>query len=149
MGSRLQSVLAVLLACLMLGAGTQSAVCELACELGSNGQCHGASSVPSQSASTSGTMAGMHCSGMMSGRRSKTPTSGVQLENADGGSCDHPSSSVTLSSVTTSENVVAVHWIVVEPVSLQATTAAYRIAAKANAPPLPQAVDSLFFALRV
>jgi hypothetical protein len=152
MKSRLQSVLTLLLTCLILGAGTQSAVCELACGLGGNIQCHGETSAAAQSSSGDSAMAGMqemHCSGMKRRHASTTASTCVRVEDRDGGLCKHPSPVATASFVSRGETVQTVHWVVVEPVSTQTTAAAYRFAAKANAPPLGPAVNSLLITLRV
>ena len=152
MKSRLHSVLTMLLTCLMLGAGTQSAVCELACNLGGNVQCHGATSVAAQSSSGDTAMAGMpqmHCSGMKSQHAPAAKSTCVGVEALDGGMCRHPSPLTAISSFSRSEAIQAVHWVVLEPVSIQPPVAAYRFAARANAPPLHPSVDSLLIALRV
>ncbi|MBB5059593.1 hypothetical protein HDF16_004319 [Granulicella aggregans] len=144
MRQRLQSVLTLLFACLMLGASTQSAVCELACGLGGGVQCHGAAT-----ASTDGTMAGMHCSGMSSPHSSASTAANLRFESSDAGLCRHPLPLATMSSIPTSESVAAVHWIFVEPVPIQPLVAAYRFVAHSKASPLRPVGDPLLVTLRV
>ncbi len=152
MRSRLHSVLTLLLAFVLLGAATQSAVCELACNLGGKIQCHGSPTASAQSPSADGAMAGMpsmHCSGMMSAHASKVTTSWVQVECRDSGLCRHLSSLATVSSISRSDTVQAVHWVVLEPLHSQITVAAHRIAANCNAPSLLLPVNLLLVALRI
>jgi hypothetical protein len=152
MRSRLHSVLTLLLAFLVLGAGTQSAVCELACNLGGKIPCHGAATVSAQSSSGDEAMAGMpamHCSGMKSAHASKVAAPSIRAEGRDGGRCTHLASPATLNSISRSETVKAVQWVVVGPLPSQVPVAAHRIAASSNAPPLLPPVNLLLVTLRV
>jgi hypothetical protein len=152
MRSRLHSVLTLLLAFVVLGAGTQSAVCELACSLGGKIQCHGAASVSAQSSSGNEAMVGMptmHCSGVKSKHASQVATTSIRVEGRDGGRCMHLASLATLSSTSRSETVQTVQWVVIEPLPTQITAATHRIAANSNAPPLLPPVNLQLVTLRV
>jgi hypothetical protein len=152
MRARLHSVLTLLLACLMLGAATQSAICELACNLGGDIQCHGAAAVSGHSSSEGKAMAGMpqmHCSGMKNSRASNASIATVEIESGEGGQCKHPSPLAAVGSSSADESVAAVHWVVVAHVPLQTPTASVRFSANSSAPFYLRPVDPLLVTLRV
>jgi hypothetical protein len=149
MKQRLQSVLTLLLACLVLGAGTQGAVCELACGLGGKVPCHGTVVAPAKRASMETSMAGMHCSGMKRSDRSDAAPSGVQFDGRVTGLCRHSLPVAMATSDPAGERVEAVHWVVLEQVEVRPSVAAYRFIANLKAPPLLSTVDSLILPLRV
>jgi hypothetical protein len=152
MRARLHSVLTLLLACLMLGAGTQSAICELACNLGGDMQCHGATAVSGRSSSEATAMAGMpqmHCSGMKSLRASNASIATLQIESGESGQCRYPSPIAAVSSSSANESVAAVHWVVLAHVPMQAPVTSVRLSANSSAPSCLRPVDPLLVTLRV
>lgn len=144
--SRFHRLCTVLLACLILGAGSQAAFCDLACGLESGGSCHGSATASSQT----GGMADMHCAGMM---RATTVPSNVKLDGhavlSNHGPCERTAQMAFLSAATHDDGFAAIHWVLVEAVVSQRTAAAYRFRASAKSPPLRSPVDPLLVSLRV
>jgi len=154
--SRLKSVLTLLLSCLLLGASSQAAVCELACDLGSTVTCHGVATESMSSSTRQIAMrdaSPMHCAGGMSSmsrHAADTDATGdVRVGALGDGRCTHPSQIAVVNSATPNNSFAAIHWIEFETIPLQPVVSGSRSSMASKPPPLRNAADPLLIALRV
>lgn len=149
MKSRFHFVLTCLTACLVLCAGSQAAVCELACGLGRNLSCHGSASA--QAVSKGEGMEHRHCSGMMKSGAHVGDTVGLNahMEGLDGSGCTHASPLAIVGSASSNDSLTLMQWVMVEPVVLQNAAAFHRSSVSSKSPPHNFPAYSLLVTLRV
>lgn len=150
MKSRFRVVLTLMTACLVLCAGSQAALCELACGLGRNVQCHGSASpqATSNGAGMDG-MEHMHCSGMTKSSAHDGDDVIAQMEGRDGGKCTHSSPVAVADSAFSNDSLALIQWVLVESVVLQNADSFHRFGVSFKSPPLHSPVDPLLVTLRV
>lgn len=147
---RLRNVLAMLMALFVMGASSQAAVCELACELQVQvAGCHTAGSTghgQEMTAMAAG-MAHDHCDHGMH----VAPVRGMidSAASCGDGSCSHASLPVLAKGSSSVVHFSAVQWVVVEvvPVALRVTGGGLDVVSRP--PLLTSGVDPLLVSLRV
>jgi hypothetical protein len=145
MSMRLRNGLALLIALLVFGASSQSAVCEISCALltGTGGCLVVASSSARHDVMN---MAGMRCMGMAKSAMQDTSASiGIQMD----GSCNHPFVLALGKNIANKTPFANMQWLVVDVLPLQ-TTLFGRDRITIKIPPLRSAaINPLLISLRV